>query len=146
MADTKSTALKPRMMSPTRSTSPRRLISSAAISVPSSTRPRGCEADAGAEEEPAEHRGEHQVRRDVGERHEREDTRKAGDAPHGKGDAHLAPPTTRQPREARGSTAPGEGAISMPEMPAGGEHHHEATLVRRRDHFLVAHGPAGLHD
>jgi hypothetical protein len=39
IAITNKTTLKPRMTSPTRSTSPRRLMSNAAISVPSSTAP-----------------------------------------------------------------------------------------------------------
>ena len=60
------------MTSPTRSRSPRRLISSAAISVPSSTAPpRMARPMPGAEEETAEHRGEHEVWRDVRKRRRR---------------------------------------------------------------------------
>ena len=79
--ETNSTALKPRMMSPTRRRSPRRLISSAAISVPSSTAPpRIGEADARPEEEPAKHRRQHEIGRDIRERDEGERAGKAGDA------------------------------------------------------------------
>ena len=37
-------------------------------------------------------------------------------------------------------------SVSMPEVPAAGEHHRQAVLVGRGDHFGVAHRAAGLHD
>ena len=76
-----------------RSTSARLLISSAAISVPSSTAPpRTASPMPAPMKEAAEDRRQHEVGRDVGKWHGREHRRKAGDAQHaadGEGAADL---------------------------------------------------------
>ena len=41
------------------------------------------------------------------------------------------------------SAKPGKPRL-MPEMPRAGEHHGDAMLVSGFDHFVVAHGAAGL--